>query len=543
MSEPVSEALGRQTSPFHRMANFEVTMSRLRSRCRRGRQPAVAAVLLILFACGFKTWDPTLYSTDGRIPALGAEVLKVHLNSGELILLQSWNADTPDTVIGQGWRFDTDRIQTSSRQEFRIPSSEIALLEANDSRQVGILGRAGLTAWSALTGGITLICIADPKSCFGSCPTFYLDGETEVPVAEGFSSSFARALEAVDVDALGRRARAGESVALTMRNEAPETHAVRSLRVLAVPVRPTESVFHGTEGGFEIATEVLEPVACESAGKACLDAVRSVDGFERRSEADPDDLATWEEMVVVLPATEGKSAIVLAGRNTLLSTFLFYQGLAFAGTRLGEMLAEVERGNPALLERVSNLMGMLGGIEIEVAEGAGAWRPIGTFNEAGPIASDEIAFPFEATGSGPIRVRLRMVKGNWRVDAVRLARLGPHADAIAIQPTFSSDPGIEEDQIEHLRDPDRYLVTTMGDVLRMTFEMPTDAPEYELFLETQGYYYEWNRSEWIAEEDPLMVATMLYWPAAAFRKLAPAYKAMEADMEESFWASRFRRSP
>ena len=127
------------------------------------------------------------------------------------------------------------------------------------------------------------------------------------------------------------------------------------------------------------------------------------------------------------------------------------------------------------------------------------------------------------------------------MDAVRLARLGPPAEAVAVQPSFSSDPGVEEGQIDLLRDPDRYLVTAMGDELRMTFQMPTDAPEYKLFLESQGYYYEWNRSEWIAEEDPLMVATMLFWPGAALRKLAPAYKAIEADMEESFWSSRFRR--
>ncbi len=516
-------------------------MKYLRSVRQWGRQPTLAVVLLISFACGFNTWDPTLHSTDRTIATIVADALKVHLNSGDLVLLQSWNAATPDTVVGQGWRFNTDRVQTSRLQEFRIPSSEIALLEANNSEQVGILGKAGLSAWSGLTGALTLICIADPKSCFGSCPTFYLDGETSVPAAEGFSSSFARAPEAVDVDALGRRATAGEIVSVTMRNEAPETHAVRSLRVLAVPVGPTESVFHAAEGGFKIGTEILEPVACESAAGPCLDAVRSVDGIERWSEADPKDLGTWEEMVVVLPATEGESAIVLTGRNTLLSTFLFYQGLAFAGTRLGEMLAEVERGNPELLERVSNLMGMLGGIEIEVAEGAGPWRSIGTFDEAGPIASDEIAFPFEAAGSGPIRVRLRMVQGNWRVDAVRLARLGRPAEVIAVQPSFSSDSGVEESQIDRLRDPDRYLVTTMGDELRMTFEMPTDAPAYELFLESEGYYYEWNRSEWIAEEDPLMVAMMLYWPAAAFRKLAPAYKAIEGDMEESFWSSRFRR--
>ena len=407
---------------------------------RWGWVPPLTVVLLLSFACGFNTWDPTLHSTDRTISTSGADVLKVHLNPGDLVLLQSWSAATPDTVVGQGWRFNADRVQTSRRQEFRIPSSEIALLEANDSEQVGVLGRTGLSAWSGLTGALTLICIADPKSCFGSCPTFYLDGETEVPAAEGFSSSFARALEAVDLDALGRRATAGEIVSVTMRNEAPETHAVRSLRVLAVPVAPTESVFHASEGGFEIGTEVLEPVACESAAGPCLDAVRSLDGIERWSKADPKDLGTWEEMVVVFPAAEGELAIVLAGRNTLLSTFLFYQGLAFAGTRLGEMLAEVERGNPELLESVSGLMGMLGGIEIEVAEGAGAWRGIGTFDGAGPIASDEIAFPFEATGSGPIRVRLRMVQGNWRVDAVRLARLGRPAQAVAVQPSFLLGP-------------------------------------------------------------------------------------------------------
>jgi hypothetical protein len=472
---------------------------------------------------------------------LGGEALKVHLNTGDLVLLQDWEVVEPDSVVGWGWRFDTDRVQNSPRQEFRIGSSEIALLETNDSRYVGVLGTVGLSAWSAVAGGVTLICMMDPKSCFGSCPTFYVDGETAVPAAEGFSSSFARAFEAADLDALGRRATAGEIVSVSMRNEAPETHAVRSLRVLAVPVGPAESVFQGPRGGFEVANEVLEPVACQSAVGPCLDEVRSLDGRERWSEADPEDLATWEEMIVTFPDSEGELAIVLAGRNTLLSTFLFYQGLAYAGTRLGEMLAEIERGNPELLERVSGLIGMLGGIEIEMAEGAGPWQRLGTFDEAGPIATDEIAFPFKAKGSGPIRVRLRMVRGNWRVDAVRLARLERSAEAIAIPPSFSENPGAEQGQLDLLRDPDRYLVTAMGDELRMTFEMPTASPEYELFLESRGYYYEWNRSEWIAEEAPLMVATMLYAPAAALRKLAPAYKALEADMEESFWSSRFRR--
>ncbi len=188
--------------PILRIANLDVRVRCLGSVPRWGMVPTLAVVLLLSFSCGFNTWDPTLHSVDGTISTSSADVLKVHLISGDLVLLQSWNAVTSDTVVGQGWRFDTDRVQTSPRQEFRIPSGEIALLEANDSEQVGVLGKVGLSTWSAVTGGLTLICAADPKSCFGSCPTFYVDGETAVPAAEGFSSSFARALEAVDLDAL-----------------------------------------------------------------------------------------------------------------------------------------------------------------------------------------------------------------------------------------------------------------------------------------------------------------------------------------------------
>ncbi len=62
----------------------------------------------------------------------------------------------------------------------------------------------------------------------------------------------------------------------------------------------------------------------------------------------------------------------------------------------------------------------LGGIEAEVSDAGGGWRPIGTFDEAGPIASDVQVLPFETHGPGPVRVRLRMAKGHWRLDHVAL---------------------------------------------------------------------------------------------------------------------------
>ncbi|MCH8936060.1 MAG: hypothetical protein IIB90_10060 [Gemmatimonadetes bacterium] len=48
-------------------------------------------------------------------------------------------------------------------------------------------------------------------------------------------------------------------------------------------------------------------------------------------------------------------------------------------------------------------------------------------------------------------------------------------------------------------------------------------------------------AEWLAEEDPTMVALMLTHPEAALKALAGEYKRREADFEVNFWNSRFGR--
>ena len=59
------------------------------------------------------------------------------------------------------------------------------------------------------------------------------------------------------------------------------------------------------------------------------------------------------------------------------------------------------------------------------------------------------------------------------------------------------------------------------------------------FLETRGYYLEWMRSEWLAEEDRRMAAGMFLDPAGSLRRLAPAFKAAEPALEASFWGSKY----
>jgi hypothetical protein len=102
---------------------------------------------------------------------------------------------------------------------------------------------------TGISVAVTAFCIADPKACFGSCPTFYLEGAGGAPIhAEGFSSSVAPSLEARDVDALYRaRPAANGAVTVTMKNEALETHVVRHVKLLAA-ARPTGGACAGDPG-------------------------------------------------------------------------------------------------------------------------------------------------------------------------------------------------------------------------------------------------------------------------------------------------------
>jgi hypothetical protein len=272
-----------------------------------------------------------------------------------------------------------------------------------------------------------------------------------------------------------------------------------------------------------------------------LPAVLSADGAERASLADAKDLASRETVELDFAPAVGRMGLVLGGRQTLLSTHLFYQTMAYFGARAGEYLASVERGGPAVAARAMGMARVLGGIDVELSEGGGAFRPIGSFGEAGPIAGDVRVLPFEASG-GPLRVRLRQAKGHWRLDHAALVRLGEPVVPLPLEPS-AVERGSRADgrALELLRRGERHLVTVPGDAYRIAFELPASRHGLELFLESEGYYYEWMREEWLAEENAEMAALVLSDPAEALRQMAGSFKQREAGMEQAFWSSRFRR--
>lgn len=499
------------------------------------------ALVLALLACKRAVYEPRLYPANAPPPATDREPLKAHLRSGDVLVFRSW-VETDAALAGQAERYGPDRRLTETGRHYSVPFDSMALLEMHvrtGSRPTGV---AGMAVWSVVAGAISLACISDPKSCFGSCPTFYVATDTgEALAAEGFSASIARVLEATDLDALHQARSTGGRFTLTMRNEALETHAVRRLHLVGTRRPRDGQVFSDPKGRFHPARVLVRPSGCSAPEGSCLPELQAHDGIERTSLADSLDLAARDTVELDFPPLSGRLGVVLATRQSLLSTYLFYQTMGFLGSQAGEALAALERGGA---ERANAAMGMarvVGVMDLEVWDGA-EWTHVGTHREAGPLATNVTVYPLGHRSGGPTRARLIAPKGAWRLDWAAIAALDEPVAPIRVEASGVSRRGVPDTAaLRLLRDPARHLVTYPGEVYEISFDLPPADGEWQLFLESEGYYYEWMRSEWLADENPALAALALNNPTRALRMFARDFKRAEPEMERRFWNSRFRR--
>jgi hypothetical protein len=440
-------------------------------------------------------------------------------------------------VIGDGLRYDIDRVVIRQGPQ-RVAIADVALFETNVKKVAPQI--AGIAVISLLSAAVTVACLANPKACFGSCPTFYVeDGGRDLIEAEGFSASIAPSLEATDVDALWGARPPARRVVLRVTNEALETHVIRRAELLAAERPPgTRVVADGAGQPWQV-SGLRAPAACRAADGDCLAAVAAWDDRERWSGVDGTDLATREELELDFPdAPEGQLALVVGFRQTFLSTFLLYQGLAFLGTQATATLAQLERGDPALIAQARDFQRVLGGIEVQARGAGGAWQTVGELDETGPIASDVQLLRLPA-GTDARQLRLRLTRGHWRLGMLALARVDGAARVTRLAPVDLRTRGrANPAALRGLRGA-QPLITLPGDEHELVYQLPGDPEGFELLLSSRGYYLEWMRQEWLADEDPLAAALLLKAPAAAMRWLAPRFKAMEPRMEEMFWRSRY----
>lgn len=500
--------------------------------------PVVVGVALLGASCVHRLErkiGPTLATVDNQAP-----YLKIHLADGQLYVLHDWTADDrAQRITGTGDLFRADR-SVERTGTFTVPMADVAMYETNT-----VVSSPGVAALAVITGlslGATTYCALNPKSCFGSCPTFYARGDDGRPVlqAEGFSDSIAPSLERNDIDALWQTTGRPGPLTITMTNEAYETHVVKQADVLAVK-RPPGGRVLATPDTLWLASSLAPPTSCTAPDGSCLEALSATDGSERRRDADPDDLAARETIDLAFAAPpSGRLGVVISARQSLITTFLLYQGLAYLGTQVTEWLVRLNNLDADARVGGRTLQRLVGGIEVQIEDGDG-WRTVGEVYETGPIATDVhlVVLPEHARGE---RIRLVLQRGGWRVDAVALATLAGEATPLRIAPTKLRGT-LGADYAAGRTPASRFpIVAQPGDRYELHYTLPGQPGEqYELFLDSRGYYLEWMRREWLAEENPLAALRMFATPERMLRELAPAYKRLEPEIEQIFWRSRYAR--
>ncbi|MBM4346339.1 MAG: hypothetical protein FJ100_23435, partial [Deltaproteobacteria bacterium] len=271
---------------------------------------AILALTAGVAACSGGTFSyPLAPKQYGKGTA--GQFTKVHTHDGNVFVTASaLLAKSPDRFVGYGQLFDADREPRSPPETWHeIPIADVALVESNNLRTVPNDARYMFIGAGGVTGAMALYCAANPKACFGSCPTFYAGAKAQGAIlAEGFSSSIARSLQEVDVDPLpGVRASDGR-VTLTMTNEALESHAVAALDLIAVEGLAGGEIVRSGET-FLALDDLRAPSRCRSehAGD-CTAAVWANDGDELHVRANASDLAHSHAIELTLPLPRGRAA-------------------------------------------------------------------------------------------------------------------------------------------------------------------------------------------------------------------------------------------
>ena len=473
---------------------------------------------------------------------------------GTLYLLDSLlTNDNTDTVWGYGSYFNQYReiVVTNKNPEgllippaFKIPLSGVALFETNDIS--GFKGKIlAMTLVGVPTAVVSIYCMINPKACFGSCPTFYCwNGKDTVLMAEGFSSSILRSFEKEDIDMLYHAKPLANTLKLKVTNEALETHVIRYANLLAVPRKKNERVFASDDGVFTRVTDIRNPESCFAPEGDCLEAVREMDQKERYSVTDGKNLAAKEYIEMNFNSIpDGELGLIIGSRQTFLTTFLFYQSLAYLGNSAGNFAAMIENGNISLQKKVNRVWEILGDIEVFFQERSGKWIKAGIIDEMGPIASDIHLIRLPSTGQSSLKIKLYLTKGLWRIDYLALAKLGQSTEPLRIKPFVLPGDKLNCDRFKKplLSDTLDPLVTLPGDSYDLLYILPDATEEYELFLCSKGYYIEWMREQWLKEENLQKTSLFFGAPKLFMKVAAKEFKLLEPTMEKNFWMSRYAK--
>jgi hypothetical protein len=476
--------------------------------------------------------------------------LKAHLNDGGIILYTNdWLIDsTRNVVVGEAQCYDVNRRRTYSGIT-ETKADDVTLFETNslNASRVGALKKNKVMF--LVTAAAAFVCIADPKVCFGSCPTFYLEDEPESVFssdAEGFSSAIHPSLEYIDCDGLGTQQVVDQSVSLTMKNEALETHCIDAISLVAIPLQEGERIYHNPQNDFWRCRGNQTPAKAVSGNSEVSALLSSSDLNEYHRWTDQGNMLETEEVYMTFPGIPNTDqyGLVLDFRQSLMSTYLFYEALSYAGPLNSDYYVEFGNRDIAKAGWKPAVFEELGGIEVSVWDHSKKqWKEVGIVDETGPIAINTQMLTIGKV-DGEVKVRLRMTRGAWRIDAAQLVQAVEKLDITewtnaprSIQNQQASKKELYIDPL-HFEADNEYFISMPGESYTLGFDVSGDAELHELFLFSEGHYIEWMRGEWLQPTNRKKIRQMRFFPRQYLKQESAKFQEYEEEMERMFWESK-----
>ncbi len=510
----------------------------------------VAAVIAAIHSCkthyfrnNYDKANSLLYETDNLQTK---PYLKAHLTNGDVCILRdSWEVDTVlDVLSGFGIRYNINRAKISEGK-MSFPIDSVSIFETNNKIENTESGR--IIALAILTGvhsGLAIFCLINPKACFGSCPTFYVnEGDyLHYADAEGFSSAITPSLEYADIDALNNESVTAGSFSVTMKNEALETHCVNEVKLLAYPRKAGERIYHTPTDDFFLCENIYPLTAAKGDEGDITTLLKDEDRQERFSLADENNLESKEEIFLTFNDVKhiGDLGLILSFRQSLMSTYLFYSAMEYMGNEVSDMFAILER-DAYIRGNFDASAKLLGGIRVYLWNALkNTWEFQNEFYETGPIAINKQFIPLTGRITDEeVRLKLILNRGTWRIDYVALTNIKKEVEPVEVFAEEILHRGKDDQKaLADIANPDRHLISMPGSEYKFKFTLPGEHNDFELFLYSKGYYLEWMRDEWLNKKDLFKLKQMVFNPEKYLRNEAKHFKKYESTMEEVFWNSK-----
>ena len=473
--------------------------------------------------------------------------LKAHIKNGDVCVLKdSWQIDTIQNVVsGNGSRYDFNRTKVFWGK-ISVLIDSVAIFETNTKLQNPESERIrALSILAGLDAVIGVLCLTNPKACFGSCPTFYINANDNFHYAdaEGFSNAISPSMEYFDIDALNNQSINGNKFSITMKNEALETHCVNNVKLLAYPLEKGERVYQSPNNDFYLCENDYLLSYAKANEEDITTLLKSDDRQERFSFSDENNLSSKEEIYLTYDNVNNTDnlGLILNFRQTLMTTYFIYSAMGYMGDEVGDIFAKIETEGNTKDKLKNGIKRELGEIDIYVwNEQNNKWEYQNGFYETGPIAINRQFIPLQGIQSNSkIKIKLVLNKGLWRMDYASLTNIKKQVTPIEISPLTMTNKGkLDNIALSKINSLDKYLLSMPGSEYKFNFTLPSANTYYDLFLYSKGYYLEWMREHWIKDKDLPKLKQMVDNPKKYLRVEAESYKQYEATMEQEFWNSK-----